>query len=102
MTPRITVYQAMDFLLPATRLTDVGAPRSLVGTGVSAWLGTDQFQLPVDIVVTQALAGEYAFSRPRAVTATWPIGVWALYVEYVDAGLATPELACLLDVRVAG
>lgn len=101
MTPRITVYQGEDFLLPATRLTDTGGPRSVVGTDITAWIGTDQFQLPVEVVVTQALAGEYAFSKARAATATWPIGVWALYVEYVDAGLATPELACLLDVRVA-
>jgi hypothetical protein len=101
MTPRITVYQGEDFLLPATRLTDAGAPQSLVGTGVTAWLGTDQFQLPVEIVVTAAPVGEYAFSKPRAATATWPIGVWALFVEYVDAGLATRELACLLDVQVA-
>jgi hypothetical protein len=101
MTPRITVYQGEDFLLPATRLTESGVPRSLVGTGVTALLGTDQFQLPVEVIVTQALAGEYAFSKPRAATAAWPIGIWALYVEYVDAGLAVPELACLLDVRVA-
>lgn len=101
MTPRVTVYQGEDFLLPATRLTDSGLPRSLLGTDVVAWLGTDHFQLPVEIVITAAPVGEYAFTKARAVTAAWPIGVWALYVQYTDAGLAVPELACLLDVRVA-
>lgn len=101
MTPRVTVYKGQTLTLPATRLDDAGMGRTLVGTVVTAWLGTDQFALPVDVVVTDAAKGEYVFSRAVAGTATWPVGVWALYVQYAEGAEVTPELACLLDVRVA-
>lgn len=101
MTPRVTVYKGQTFTLPAQRLDDAGAPRSMVGTVTTAWLGTDAFQLPVDIVVTNAAQGLYAFGKVPTGTAAWPVGVWALYVQYADGAVVVPELACLLDVMVA-
>lgn len=101
MTPRVTVYKGETFTLPATRLDAAGAPRTLLGTVLTAWVSTDAFQLPVDALVTNAVLGEFAFGRVPTGTATWPVGVWALYVKYVDAGVEDVEIAALLDVRVA-
>ena len=100
MTPRVIVYKGATFKLPATRLNAAGAARSMVGTVTTAWVGTDAFQLPVEIVVTSAGNGEYLFGQVPAGTVTWPVGVWALYVQYIDAGVEEIEIVALLDVRV--
>ncbi len=106
MIPTLTLYRGETFDLPAEYLDDDSLPKSLVGEIVTAWFQTsDGTVVPVLTPISNALGGIYSLRQEKAVTATWPKGVWPLYVKYDQAGAtgnARIELVTLLQIKDVG
>jgi hypothetical protein len=106
MIPTLTLYRGATFDLPAEYLDDEGLPKPLTGVTITAWFQTsDGTVVPVLTPISNAAEGIYNYRQEKAVTATWPKGVWPLYVTYDVAGptgSAETEIVTLLQIKDPG
>lgn len=83
--PRLQ-YRGATLTIAATRLGPDAQPTSVLGTVITAWVQTRDAQIAMIVVVTDAIAGDFTLNMDEAVTATVPLGIWPVFVQYMDAG----------------
>lgn len=93
----VEFFQGATFQLEGAYVDDDGAARSLTGVAVDAALRTAEGAFPITVTVIDAASGRY---RLEADTATWPRGLWPLFISYAAASKVDIEQPCSVRVRV--
>jgi hypothetical protein len=83
--PRLQ-YRGATLTIAATYLGPDALPASVAGKVITAWVQTRDAQIAMVVVVTNVALGQFTLNMDEAVTATVPLGIWPVFVQYAGAG----------------